>query len=294
MEFHQIRYFLAACDHMNFTRAAEACHVSQPALTVAVRKLEEELGGPLFQRDGGRIQLTDLGRAMRTHLARIQETREIARQAAREFLDAPRQEVALGVYSTIGPRSICGAIGAFRDQAPDIRLVLHDVWGPKAYDLLIAGAFDCALVARHTPLPPRLTATPLFIEPMVLAMAQDHPLARAEVVHAADLAGQTYFDRLRCEFRQEIQAELKQRGVAVDTAMRSEPEAWVLSAVAAGRGVTILPRDQAVAPGVVAAPVQDLRYDRVIELVTVTGRALSEPADRFVAYMSGIDWTALA
>ena len=88
MEFHQVTYFLAACDTLNFTRAAEVCNVSQPALTVAIRKLEEELGGDLFLRGARALSLTDLGKVMRTHLGRLTETRDAARSAARDLLQA--------------------------------------------------------------------------------------------------------------------------------------------------------------------------------------------------------------
>ncbi len=290
MEFHQIRYFLAACDHMNFTRAAEACAVSQPALTVAIRKLEDELGGPLFVRDRGRIALTDLGAQMRTHLARIDETRRAAEHAARALVETGGRQVALGIYSTIGPRSVCGAIGAFQEAEPNIGLVIHDVWGPRTYELLLSGAFDLALVARHGPLRERITAVELYREPMVLAIRADHPLA-GQPVRAADLAGLPYFDRLRCEFRTEIRAELSARGIAIRASLKSEPEDWVLSAVADGRGVTIIPRDQVIMAGIATCPLADLHYDRAIEVATVTGRPLSAAASRLVAFLAERDWS---
>jgi DNA-binding MarR family transcriptional regulator len=68
MELHQIRYFLAVAETLNFNRAAERCNVSQPTLTRAIKKLEEELGGPLFRRERKLTHLTDLGRLMRPHL----------------------------------------------------------------------------------------------------------------------------------------------------------------------------------------------------------------------------------
>ncbi len=87
MEFHQIRYFLMAAENLNFTRAAEKCHVSQPALTRAIHKLEEELGGDLFIRDGRAVTLSALGGLMREHFRRIHATQAMARAAAKSFLD---------------------------------------------------------------------------------------------------------------------------------------------------------------------------------------------------------------
>ena len=71
MEMHQVRYFLALCESLSFTRAAEQCHVSQPALTTAIRKLEEEVGGPLFHREGKRLLPTELGKLMRPRLEQM-------------------------------------------------------------------------------------------------------------------------------------------------------------------------------------------------------------------------------
>src|SRR3954454_18713418 len=86
MEMHQIRYFLAVCLTLNFTRAAEQCHVTQPALTRAIQKLEEELGGLLFRRERKLTHLTDLGNLVRPQLEQILKQSEQAHSAAKSFL----------------------------------------------------------------------------------------------------------------------------------------------------------------------------------------------------------------
>ncbi len=103
MEFHQVKYFLAVCNHMNFTRAAESCSVSQPALTVAIQKLEANLGGALFLREGRKLSLTCLGQAMQIHLSRIEETRHAAYGAAAEIVLGEMEHIELGIMCTIGP-----------------------------------------------------------------------------------------------------------------------------------------------------------------------------------------------
>lgn len=85
MEMHQVRYFLAVSETLNFTRAAELCHVSQPALTKAIKRLEEELGGELFRRERNLTHLTDLGRLMKPHLETILRANEAARADAEDF-----------------------------------------------------------------------------------------------------------------------------------------------------------------------------------------------------------------
>ena len=292
MEFHQIRYFLAACDHMNFTRAAEACAVSQPALTVAIRKLEDELGGALFDRDQRQLALTELGRTMRTHLARIEETRQAAGRVAQAVLDPTTGQLDVGVFSTVGPAILAPAIEAFGTASPDIELVIYDVWGARAFDLLLSGAFDCAIVASGQPLPPRFDGVTLLTEPMMMAMAPDHPLATRDAVTLGDLADTTYFDRLRCEARPAITDRMEKLGIAPTTRLRSESDTWILHAVMAGRGVTIGPRSVVDIAGLVALPIADLELQRRIAIVTVKGRAVSPATQRFISFFKTLDEAA--
>ena len=274
---------------MNFTRAAEACAVSQPALTVAVRKLEDELGGPLFHRDTKGISLTELGRIMRTHLARVEETRLLAGRAAQAAL-ADGGPLDIGIYSTVVPGILAPALEAFGNLVPDSELVLYDVWGAKAYDLLLSGAFDCAIVSRKADVSPRLQTVPLMSEPTVLAVAEAHPLAGRQSVRLADLADTVYFDRLRCEFREPIHEILAREGIRPRTRLRSESDTYILRAVVEGKGVTIGPRSVLSVPGVVTVPIEDAAFSRQIELVTVEGRALSPCAQHFVDFISGWNW----
>jgi DNA-binding transcriptional LysR family regulator len=85
METHEIRYFVAVCETLNFTRAAERCNVSQPALTRAVQNLEARLGGPLLHRERGNTHLTELGRMMRPYFQQVLGQMEEARRRAKTF-----------------------------------------------------------------------------------------------------------------------------------------------------------------------------------------------------------------
>ena len=98
MEMHQIRYFLALCEELNFTRAAERCNVAQPSLTRAVRLLEEEFGGALVNRERANTHLTELGRVMRPHLADVYAQAQLARSEAQKLKTAKRLTLKLGVH----------------------------------------------------------------------------------------------------------------------------------------------------------------------------------------------------
>jgi Transcriptional regulator len=92
MQMHQVRYFLALCEERNFTRAAKSCGVSQPSLTNAIKQLELELGGPLFLRERGGIQLNELGQRLQPNLKRIDQCAREAKRKATEFY-SPNPEI---------------------------------------------------------------------------------------------------------------------------------------------------------------------------------------------------------
>ncbi len=292
MEFHQIRYFLALCDHMNFTRAADASGVSQPALTKAIQKLEEELGGALFIRGSGHIALTGLGRVMRTHFERIQDTREAAGRAARAMVELEMVELDIGIMCTIGPTLIGPALSEFQQANSGVELLLHDVWSKRCHELLLGGALDCAIMGRHEPLPEKFEAVELFVEPLVLAMASDHPLAKQHEVHLADLAGCAYADRLRCEFREAFADLLAERSFSVETVIRSEREDWIQTAIAQGHGIAMIPLHSVINPGIVTRRVEDLSIERCVEVVTVRDRPIPPALNELLDFLRAYAWTS--
>ncbi len=105
MEMQEIRYFLALCDSLNFRRAAGKCNVNQPALSRAVRKLEQELGGLLFHRAPQQVALTSLGRLVRPQLEEIAARTKGVELAARQFLKLENAPLRLGALCTVGPAS---------------------------------------------------------------------------------------------------------------------------------------------------------------------------------------------
>ena len=124
MELHEMRYFLALSRMLNFTRAAEACHVSQPALTRAIRKMEDELGGLLFSRERNNTHMTDLGRLIEPHLADVVAKAGEVKQTAKRFLKVEKANLALGVMCTIAPVQFVSFLGRFRADNPGVEVAL--------------------------------------------------------------------------------------------------------------------------------------------------------------------------
>ena len=112
MEMHQIRYFLALCDELNFTRAAQISNVSQPSLTRAIKMLEEELGGPLFHRERANTHLSELGRTVKPYLQQVYREAEKAKRQAEDFVRLKQTPLRLGLMCTIAPNQMLEFIAA--------------------------------------------------------------------------------------------------------------------------------------------------------------------------------------
>src|SRR5271156_3897533 len=161
MEMHQVRYFVALNETLNFTRAAEQCGVAQPSLTKAIQKLEEELGGPLFARERNLTHLTDLGRMMRPHLEAVFHASEAVRLQANSFHKLESGSVRLGVMCTIGPTRLIAFLKRFRSELPSIDIALRDAPGKDIVPMLMEGEVDVALVGLPI-LPERFDVAPLY------------------------------------------------------------------------------------------------------------------------------------
>ncbi|MFD1158704.1 LysR family transcriptional regulator [Roseovarius aestuarii] len=243
MEFHQVRYFLEAAESLNFTRAAENCHVSQPALTRAIQKLEAELGGELFIRDGRAVRLSSLGKVIREHCQRIYETREMARAAAKSFLESGGSELNVGVMCTIGPDVLSAFVNEFNHTHSNVLVILHDI-GPEALPkLLFTGVLDCAFVASHDDKTfEELSVRVLFDEDMVVAFEEGHRFAEKQELTLFDVAEEAYVDRLKCEIRQPFFEFMENNGLDLKVVCSSQREDWIQELVVRGLGVSIMPR----------------------------------------------------
>ncbi len=289
MELHEVRYFLAACESMNFHRAAEQCHVTQPALTRAIQKLEAELGGHLFRRDRSGVQLTDFGRLMRPHLEEVLGRTRNAQQVARSFLRLEAAPLTLGVMCTIGPLRFVGFLNAFREQHPGVELSLVESVPPRLTELLLEGKLDIALLAQPGAFDPRLMAEPIYRERFGLAFAAGHPFEQRNTLHVSDVRGETYLSRINCEFRDQLAELCGSYGVNINRGFRSEREDWIMAMVAAGMGICFLPEYSATHPGIRHRLVEP-EVEREVSLVSVRGRAFSPVIVSFMDAVRSYDW----
>jgi LysR family transcriptional regulator, hydrogen peroxide-inducible genes activator len=290
MEMHEIRYFLAACQTLNFHRAAEIVHVGQPALTRAIQKLEAELGGHLFHREKGHVRLTDFGTLMRSHLDEVQKRSETAKKTAQRFLSLEAAPLTLGVMCTIGPLRFISFLNAFREQHPGIEVTVIEGAAARLSELLLEGKLDIALLARPEPFDHRLAAAPVYRERFGLAFSAGHPFERRNTLHLTDVRSEAYLERINCEYADHIDALCKALGFEIRSAYRSEREDWILAMVAAGMGVCFIPEFSASQPGVCHRPVTEQEIVREVSLVSVAARMPSPAVSAFAGAVRTYDW----
>ena len=164
MEIHQVRYFLAVCETLNFTRAAENCNVSQPALTRAVHKLEEELGGLLLRRENNLTHLSDFGRLVRPHLEQMMAEAQAAKSTAMHFLRMDSAPINLGVMCTVGPMRFMSFLAEFHAAHPGCEVTLIEGVPGRLAELLLDGKLDLAVMAQPEAFTDRLEVRSLYCE----------------------------------------------------------------------------------------------------------------------------------
>lgn len=291
MEFNQIRYFLNLADTLNFTEAAVRSGVSQPTLTRAIQRLEQELGGTLVYRDGKDSRLTALGRDIRSEFAAIVDREQRVRAISLNRVRGRRETLTLGIVNTIAPALITGFLDHALRQIPMLELVLQPIARDDGLDRLLSGQIDGCFCTDPIAGNTKIATTELFRERLLLAMAQGHSLANQESVSLSDLSEQPYLDRLQCEFRTRVQNHLHERAIIMIPRLRSEREDLIQQAVAEGSGVCMLPERSAIVGGLTLRPVETLELSRTVAFQAVSGSGTAAALRRLRVLVERYVWS---
>ncbi len=290
MDFNQVRYFLALANTLNFTRAAEQCNVSQPALTQAIRRLETELGGDLVDREGRRIELTPLGNHLRGYFAQIDRTRKAVNATATAVTSGTISELNIGLMCTIGPRVIAPMIDAFRNEHPRVSIILHDVTVDSAADLVLTGALDGSFCAHRNPPTDEIAHIDLFEERLVVAMPVGHAFEGLDEVPLREIANQRYLDRLHCEFREDVLEYYRGIDLDLDVIIRSEREDWIQGMVRDGAGISCIPRYSLLEPELTHRPIVDPELSRSVSFAYAKRPGTPRALENLIAMANSYDW----
>jgi DNA-binding transcriptional LysR family regulator len=242
MELRQLRYFLAVAEELHFGRAAEKLHMSQPPLTVQIRRLEKELGAQLFDRSTRRVSLTPMGEAFQKRVKTVLDDLEDAVAEINDVGNGRRGRLRVGFVSSASYTVIPEAVRRFRELQPRVDLVLRPLTSGEQVEELLEGGLDLGLIRDPEPAP-GLTLEPLLTEALVAVIPERHPLASHQEVAPDDLAqeGMILFPyRLMPGFVSQVLRIFKTGRIPhmVQQAIHQET---VVGLVAAGLGISILP-----------------------------------------------------
>ena len=241
MEARQLRYFLAVARAGSFVKAAEAEGVAQPSLSQMIRRLEDDIGAPLFDRMGRTVRLTAYGEALLPHAETVVREMELARQAVEAGKSPERGRVRLGVIPTLLPGAAAPAMREFEQRYPKIRLELDEQVTERLIEKLRLGDLDLALVAlplKHD----EIVCSELFREPLLAAVAPDHPMAKTGPVSLARLKGEKLL-LLReghC-LREDVLEACTRARADFETSFESDQLDSLLALVETGFGVSLVP-----------------------------------------------------
>ncbi|AOF80432.1 bacterial regulatory helix-turn-helix, lysR family protein [Methyloversatilis sp. RAC08] len=291
MELYQIRYCLAVAETLNFTRAAERCFVSQPALTKAIQKLEDALGGLLFDRSKVAVSLTDFGRSMLPSLQQIyaatSQTRELARRLQRDRAESVR----VGIICTIDLNAIFPAFLAFQHAFPKADIQFREGSMEALIDALDKGDIDVALLASPFAIARRFSGPVLYTEDFVVAHGPAHRFGQRAALSLTDLQGEAYCQRSLCEFSLYIERVMAERGVDVKVVQQTPREDWVQTMVRAGVGVAFMAESTALSGGLSFSRVPDARFAREVRAMVLGDRPHSGAVDQLLGFLPGFDWS---
>lgn len=247
MTLTELKYIVAVSRHKHFGHAAEACFVAQPTLSVAIKKLEDELGVMIFERGGAEISVTPIGEQIVAQAERVLEQTAAIKELAKQNKDPLAGPFRLGVIYTIAPYLLPQLVKAMIERAPQMPLILQENFTTRLIELLRQGELDAAIMAL--PIPENgLYLQALYEEPFVVAMPKQHPWVGRTDISAQDLKSETMLllGAGHC-FRDQVlevcpeMSRFSTNGDGIARTFEGSSLETIRHMVASGIGITVLP-----------------------------------------------------
>jgi LysR family hydrogen peroxide-inducible transcriptional activator len=242
MEIHQLRYFVAVADEGSFSRAAAKVRVSQPSLSQQIRKLEAEVGQPLFDRLPRSVVLTEAGRCLIDYARQILASIGDARRCVDELKGEVAGKVAVGAIPTIAPYVLPELVVTFQKHYPDVTLEIVEDVTDAITRRIETGELDVALSSTCRP-SPTLQRESVGTEPLLALVPEKHPLAKKDLVEFDDLKSQRFLllHEMHC-LSQQVNHLLESRRLRPEVALAGSQLSTIANMVAASIGISIVPQ----------------------------------------------------
>ena len=294
MEMHQVRYFLAVAQLLNFTRAAEKCNVTQPSLTRAIKQLEVELGGDLFRRERPAAQLTELGQRMHPLLKQCYEAAAGARSLASSFKSGEIGALRIALTHSIDLTLLIPHLNEIKRQFNRLEFRFLRGTSREVGEYLKKGEVELGIAAELDEAWERLDVWPLFTEDFELVVSKDHHLADRSNIEFDDLRSEQLLSRNYCEHSARISASLREHGIDVDRSHEILSERDLIELVEADIGVAMVPHTSPVPASLKRTAVAGLDARRTVNLYGVAGRQRTAVASAVMRMLRGTDWRGVA
>ncbi|HSV82906.1 MAG TPA: LysR substrate-binding domain-containing protein [Ramlibacter sp.] len=248
MTLTELKYIVAVAREKHFGRAAEGCFVSQPTLSVAIKKLEDELEVKLFERSANEVAVTPLGEEIVRQAQSVLEQAAAIKEIAKRGKDPLAGPLRLGVIYTIGPYLLPDLVRQAIARTPQMPLMLQENFTVRLLEMLRTGEIDCAIMAEPFP-DTGLAIAPLYDEPFLTAVPSNHPLSELKAIKAEVLKQETMLllGTGHC-FRDHVLevcpefARFSSDAEGIRKSFEGSSLETIKHMVAAGMGVTLVPR----------------------------------------------------
>jgi len=284
MEIHQLRYFVAVADEGSFSRAAAKVRVAQPSLSQQIRKLEAEVGQPLFDRLPRSVVLTEAGRCLIDYARQILASIGDARRCVDELKDEVGGKLTVGAIPTIAPYVLPELVVTFQKHYPEVTLEIVEDVTDGITRRIEAGELDVALASTCRP-SPTLQRESLGTEPLLALVPQGHALAKKDIVEFDDLKSQRFLllHEMHC-LSQQVNHLLESRRLRPEVALAGSQLSTIANMVAASIGVSIVPQMMVkhhATPGCVVLPFAPPVPERELNFLSNPLRFQSKAAAAF-------------
>ena len=291
MEMHQIRYFLAVSRTLNFTRAAEECHVAQPSLTRAVKLLEAELGGDLFRRERNLTHLTEFGQRMLPLMRQCHESVLAAKTLASSIRSGSVVSLHLALSRAISMTLLVPVLTELMRSFPSLELRFLRGTATEISEALKKGEAMLAIAGPFDEGWERLDAWPLFTEGFHVVAAADQELAGPAPVTWNDLRGQHLLARPYCELTGAFSEHAREHDLRLAGQHDLACEDDMMLLAAAKLGIGILPQSTPCPDNLRRVRIDGFEMTRTIYLYAVAGRERTPPAAALMKLLRARDWS---
>lgn len=286
MEWEQLEYFQTLARIQHVTKAAETLSITQPALSRSIVRLENQLGVPLFDRQGRSIKLNKYGERFLKRVDSIIKEFTEGKEEIQSLLKPDQGEVSLGFLHTLGTTIVPNLIGAFKNQYPNVHFQLNQSHSNQLLDKLKSGELDLCLLASF-PVESNIMWKPLWKEELFLYLPKNHVLATREDITLNEIANEPFvLMKEGFALRVTIDHIFEQVNITPNIVFEGEEAATIAGFVAAGLGVSILPDFKGLdQTNIAKVRISWPRFERTVGISWIEGKYLPPVTENFKQYI---------